>query len=55
MMFACKDGEHRSFAGVYYIPQPISNIVSVGQLDEDGYKVLIEDRVMTIREPGDDC
>ncbi|XP_062232883.1 uncharacterized protein LOC133930247 [Phragmites australis] len=52
VMFVCKNGEHRSFAGVYYIPQLTTNIVSVGQLDEGGYQVLIDGGVMTIRELG---
>jgi hypothetical protein len=50
--FVCKNDEKQTFEGVYYIPQLMTNIVSVGQLDEDGYKVLIGRGVLTIREPG---
>jgi hypothetical protein len=50
VLFNCKNGEHLSFAGVYYIPRLTSNIISIGQLDEAGYKVNIEDGVLRIRE-----
>jgi transposase InsO family protein len=50
VLFNCKNDEHRSFAGVYYIPRLTSNIISIGQLDEAGYKVNIEDGVLRIRE-----
>ncbi|XP_066395962.1 uncharacterized protein [Miscanthus floridulus] len=50
--FVCKTGETRSFTGVYYIPWLTTNIVSIGQLDEVGYKVDIDDGIMHIREPG---
>jgi hypothetical protein len=39
--FLCKDGEHRAFAGVYYIPRLTANIVSLGQLDELDYDIHI--------------
>ena len=35
-------------AFVYYIPKLTVNIVSLGQLDEDDYKILIEDGVLRI-------
>jgi hypothetical protein len=50
--FVCKNGELRSFDGVYFIPRLTTNIVSIGQLDEVGYKIKIDDGVMRIREPG---
>jgi hypothetical protein len=48
----CKNGESRSFDGVYFIPRLTTNIVSVGQLDEIGYKIDIDTGKMKIREPG---
>ena len=33
---------------VYYIPKLTTNIVSLGQLDEDEYKILIEHGVLRI-------
>ncbi|KAG6780314.1 hypothetical protein POTOM_013168 [Populus tomentosa] len=41
-------GEHRILTNVYYIPMLKSNIISLGQLDENGCKVVIEGGVMTI-------
>jgi hypothetical protein len=40
--FLCKNGERRSFAGVYFIPRLTANTVSVGQLDEVGYDIHIK-------------
>jgi len=48
ILFKLKNGEHRELAGVYYIPRLTTNIVSLGQLDEDEYKVLIEHGVLRI-------
>jgi hypothetical protein len=52
VMFTCKNGESRSFDGVYFIPHLTTNIMSVGQLDEIGYKIDIDTSMMKIREPG---
>jgi hypothetical protein len=51
VMFMCKNGESRSFDGVYFIPRLTTNIVIVGQLDEIGYKIDIDTGMMKIREP----
>ena len=50
--FVCKNGELRSFDGVYFIPRLTTNIVSIGQLEEVGYKIEIGSGVMRVREPG---
>ena len=42
MLFTCKNGEHQQLAGVYHIPKLTANIISLGQLEEDGYKILLE-------------
>ena len=52
IVFQCKNGEHRSFAGAYYIPRLTTNIVSIGQLDEAGYNINIKDGSMKVHEPG---
>jgi hypothetical protein len=52
VVFMCKNGESRSFDGVYFIPCLMANIVSVGQLDEIGYKIDIDTDMMKIRELG---
>jgi hypothetical protein len=50
VLFSCKNGEHRVLPNVYYLPRLTANIVSVGQLDEDGYQVLLEHGVMRVRD-----
>jgi hypothetical protein len=50
IIFKCQNGEHRTLTDVYYIPQLRSSIISVGQLDERGSKVLIKDGVLRIRD-----
>lgn len=50
ILFTCKNGEHHSLPNVYYLPRLTANIISVSQLDEGGYKVLIEDYVMHVRD-----
>jgi hypothetical protein len=50
--FLSKNGERRSFAGVYFIPRLTASIVSVGQLDEAGDDIHIKTGKMDIREPG---
>jgi hypothetical protein len=52
VVFMCKNGESRSFNGVYFIPRLTTNIMSIGQLDEIGYKIDIDTDMMKIREPG---
>jgi hypothetical protein len=51
IMFVCKNDESWSFDRVYFIPRLTTNIVSVGQLDEIGYKIDIDTNMMKIREP----
>jgi hypothetical protein len=42
VVFVTKQGHHRALTNVYYIPRLKSSIVSIGQLDEIGCRVLIE-------------
>jgi hypothetical protein len=51
VVFVCKNDDSRSFNGVYFIPRLTTNIVSVGQLNEIGYKIDIDTGVMKIWEP----
>ena len=46
ILFTCKYGEHQKLSNVYFLPRLTANIISVGQLDEGGYQVLVEDGVM---------
>jgi hypothetical protein len=48
IVFICKKVKFQSFHGVYFIPHLTTNIVSVGQLDEIGYKIDIDTGVMKI-------
>ena len=50
VLFHCKNGEHRALANVYFLPRLTANIISIGQLDEIGYQVLVEDGVMRVHD-----
>ena len=41
VMFKCKNGEEIVFHEVYYIPTLCNNIISLGQLSENGNKVVL--------------
>jgi hypothetical protein len=41
ILLQCKNGEHKVLAGVYLIPWLTMNIVSLGQLEEDGHRILL--------------
>ncbi|KAM0038246.1 putative RNA-directed DNA polymerase [Helianthus debilis subsp. tardiflorus] len=45
-----KSGEQRVLRDVYYIPALESNIISIGQLDETGYKIAIQDGILWMFE-----
>lgn len=42
VMFKCKNGENRVFREVYFIPTLRNNIISLGQLSEEGSKVVLK-------------
>jgi hypothetical protein len=46
VLFALKSGEHRRLDEVYYIPRFTTNIVSLGQMDEEGLKVVVEEGIL---------
>ena len=48
VIFTAVSGEHRLLTGVYYIPALRNSIISLGQLDENGSRVVVEDGVMRI-------
>jgi hypothetical protein len=48
VIFTAESGEHRLLTGVYYIPALRNSIISLGQLDESGSRVEINDGVMRI-------
>lgn len=43
MIMTGKNGEHKVLTNVYYIPKLQSNIISLGQLEEAGCKIEMED------------
>ena len=51
VLFALRSGEHRRLDGVYYIPRLTTNIVSLGQMDEEGLKVVIEKGILRLFDP----
>lgn len=50
IIFLCKNGEHRTLTGVYYIPRLKTNIISIGQLDESGCRTVIDGGLLRIVE-----
>ncbi|WVZ49092.1 LOW QUALITY PROTEIN: hypothetical protein U9M48_000473, partial [Paspalum notatum var. saurae] len=50
ILYECKNGEHRALPSVYFIPRLTANIISIGQLDECGHPVHIDQGVMRICE-----
>lgn len=50
VIFDCKNGEHRFFTDVYFIPKLQTNIISVGQLDEIGGEALVRGGFLRMRD-----
>jgi hypothetical protein len=51
MLFALRSGEHRRLGEVYFIPRLTTNIVSLGQMDENGFKVVIKEGILRFFDP----
>jgi hypothetical protein len=51
VLFALRSGEHRRLGGVYFISWLTTNIVSLGKMDENGFKVVIEEGILRIFDP----
>jgi hypothetical protein len=49
VLYQCRNGEHRALNNVYFIHRPMTSIISVGQLDEDGHEVNIKHGMLSIR------
>lgn len=52
IVFSCKNGEHCTLTGVYYILSLTANIISLGQLDEAGCQIINDDGILKIYELG---
>jgi hypothetical protein len=50
VIFECLISDHRVLGDVYFIPGLRSNIVSLGQLKENGCKITIKGGIMCIRD-----
>jgi hypothetical protein len=50
ILFKCLNSEQQALTDVYYIPRLQSSIISIGQLDECGCQVLIDNGVLSIRD-----
>jgi hypothetical protein len=48
ILMKCLTGEHRVLSDVYFIPRLKNNIISLGQLEENGCKYTGEDGVLTL-------
>ena len=48
VIFTARSGEHQILTGVYYIPALRNSIISLGQLDESGSRVVIDSGVLRI-------
>jgi hypothetical protein len=48
ILFRCKGSEHHMLASIYFIPRLTTNIISLGQLDNNDHKVLIENNILRI-------
>lgn len=44
----CKNGEKRVLKDVYYIPTLCTNIISPGQISEEGNKIVIHEEMLWI-------
>jgi hypothetical protein len=42
ILIKCKTDGHKALTGVYYIPCLKANIISLGQMEEAGYKIVLE-------------
>ena len=48
MLITARDGSDRGLADVYFLPKLRSNIISLGQLDEHGCRILVENGYLQI-------
>jgi len=50
ILFRCKNGDQWLLRDVYYIPRLKSNLVSLGQLTESGYRIVMDEDVLEVFE-----
>lgn len=52
--FKCKNGQERTIHEVYYIPSLCNNILSLGQLSEEGNKIMMKGEHLWVYDTSDD-
>ena len=50
IVIKCKNGEERTLNEVYYIPSLCNNIISLGQMSEEGNKVILSGDFLWVRD-----
>ncbi|KAK8655862.1 hypothetical protein V6N13_108427 [Hibiscus sabdariffa] len=50
VMFECKNGDQKALQEVYYIPKLCNNVISLGQMTEDGNKVQMAGDTMKVSD-----
>jgi hypothetical protein len=50
ILIKCKTSGHKTLAGVYYIPRLTTNIISLGQLEEAAYKIVLHASYLKLRD-----
>ncbi|KAD4384336.1 hypothetical protein E3N88_24504 [Mikania micrantha] len=50
ILLQCKNGDQKLITNVYYIPELCNNILSLGQFDEGGCKIIIKDGTLCLYE-----
>ncbi|RDY09483.1 hypothetical protein CR513_06141, partial [Mucuna pruriens] len=50
ILISLKDGSHKFIKDVYYVPKLKSNILSLGQLVEKGYEILMKENCLWLRD-----
>ena len=51
IVFICRNGEHRALTGVCFLLRLTANIISLGQLEEAGCRIVLDSGVLKIFEP----
>jgi hypothetical protein len=49
-IFSCKNGEHRTLTTIYFIPRMHVNIINLGQLEEAGCRIILNQSIHSILE-----
>lgn len=53
IILKCKDGQEQTLHEVYFIPSLCTNIISIGQLTERGYNVMMKGDFMWVYDEGE--